>query len=173
MNEHSRLWKVLAATCWSVLRDPPVPRARDLSLRAPNAVRSQDDDGDHLFGKADIETGRQVWQTTGGQQLGSIWGHGGYVAPDWSADWLHREATGMLELWATRDSGKSYAALDLPQQAAPRPGCGRNPHEHLRSSTGVVTVSADRAAVIAHVARHYQGLFGSDLALTPCARSTR
>src|SRR3954464_13503611 len=27
-----------------------------------------------------------------GMQLGSIWGHGGYVAPDWSADWLYREA---------------------------------------------------------------------------------
>jgi hypothetical protein len=28
----------------------------------------------------------------GGQQVGSVWNHGSYVAPDWSADWLHREA---------------------------------------------------------------------------------
>ena len=27
-----------------------------------------------------------AWQSAGGMQLGSIWGHGGYVAPDWSAD---------------------------------------------------------------------------------------
>ena len=39
----------------------------------------------------DIELGRRVWQSAGGMQLGSIWGHGGYVAPDWTADWLHRE----------------------------------------------------------------------------------
>jgi nitric oxide reductase subunit B len=25
-------------------------------------------------------------------EIGSIWGHGSYVAPDWTADWLHREA---------------------------------------------------------------------------------
>jgi nitric oxide reductase subunit B len=24
--------------------------------------------------------------------VGSVWGHGAYVGPDWSADWLHREA---------------------------------------------------------------------------------
>ncbi len=52
--------------------------------------------GDRVFSKDDIQRGRQVWQTTGGQQLGSIWGHGGYLAPDWSADWLHREALALL-----------------------------------------------------------------------------
>ena len=25
-------------------------------------------------------------------EVGSVWGHGSYVAPDWTADWLHREA---------------------------------------------------------------------------------
>jgi nitric oxide reductase large subunit len=29
---------------------------------------------------------------------GSIWGHGGYLAPDWSADWLHREALSLLNI---------------------------------------------------------------------------
>lgn len=27
--------------------------------------------------RADIENGREVWQTLGGLELGSIWGHGG------------------------------------------------------------------------------------------------
>jgi nitric oxide reductase subunit B len=47
-------------------------------------------DGEVLYTRADIEQGRQVWQSIGGMQLGSIWGHGSYVAPDWAADWLHR-----------------------------------------------------------------------------------
>jgi nitric oxide reductase subunit B len=34
-----------------------------------------------------ITSGQNVWQSIGGQQIGSIWGHGAYVAPDWSADW--------------------------------------------------------------------------------------
>jgi hypothetical protein len=46
----------------------------------------------------------------GGQQLGSVWGHGSYLAPDWSADWLHREAIALREIWAQRDFGAAYAA---------------------------------------------------------------
>ena len=38
----------------------------------------------------------------GGQQLGTVWGHGSYVAPDWSADWLHREATALQALRAAQ-----------------------------------------------------------------------
>ncbi|RPI58249.1 MAG: nitric-oxide reductase large subunit, partial [Lysobacterales bacterium] len=56
----------------------------------PDRVVSED--GTLLYTADDIQTGRRVWQSIGGMQLGSIWGHGGYVAPDWSADWLHREA---------------------------------------------------------------------------------
>jgi nitric oxide reductase subunit B len=51
----------------------------------PEAVVSES--GETVFTRADIETGRTVWQSFGGHQLGSIWGHGALVAPDWSADW--------------------------------------------------------------------------------------
>jgi len=63
---------------------PPVPK------------RVLTPDGSVLFTAQDIKDGQNVWQSIGGQQLGSIWGHGSYVAPDWSADWLHREATWLL-----------------------------------------------------------------------------
>ena len=53
-----------------------------------------------LFTGDDIRNGQNVWQSMGGQEVGSVWGHGGYVAPDWSADWLHREAVWLLNHWA-------------------------------------------------------------------------
>src|SRR6478609_7307781 len=59
----------------------------------PIPTRVVSADGQVLFTAAQIKDGQNVWQSIGGQQLGSIWGHGSYVAPDWSADWLHREAT--------------------------------------------------------------------------------
>ena len=59
-----------------------------------------------------IERGQAVWMNAGGQELGSLWGHGSYVAPDWSADWLHREAVGLREQWAHNEFGKPYAELD-------------------------------------------------------------
>ena len=46
-------------------------------------------DGAVLFTGQDIKDGQNVWQSIGGQEVGTVWGHGAYVAPDWSADWLH------------------------------------------------------------------------------------
>ena len=43
-------------------------------------------------------------------EVGSIWGHGSYVAPDWTADWLHREAIFVLDEWASAEFGKPYDA---------------------------------------------------------------
>jgi len=51
--------------------------------------------GEVVFTKSDIEEGQNIWQAMGGMESGSIWGHGSYVAPDWTADWLHREAQGV------------------------------------------------------------------------------
>src|SRR5262245_31667256 len=77
-------------------------------------------DGAVLFTGHDIKDGQNVWQSLGGQEVGSIWGHGAYVAPDWSADWLHREATWLLDRWATDGHGKPYAQLDAEIQASLR-----------------------------------------------------
>ena len=57
-------------------------------------------DGREVIGSGEIGRGQNVWQSLGGMEVGSIWGHGSYVAPDWTADWLHREATAVLDEWA-------------------------------------------------------------------------
>jgi nitric oxide reductase subunit B len=48
------------------------------------------EDGQTVFTGQEIKDGQNVWQSLGGQQLGTVWGHGAYQAPDWTADWLHR-----------------------------------------------------------------------------------
>jgi len=74
--------------------------------------------GQTLFGGEDIRDGQNVWQSIGGQEVGSIWGHGSYVAPDWTADWLHRECMFLLDKWAGESGAPNYAALDGEHQAA-------------------------------------------------------
>ena len=131
-------------------------------------------DGTVLYTRQDIETGRQVWQSIGGQQLGSIWGHGGYVAPDWGADWLHREAEAILDLWAAREHGvDSYRKLDAPTQAA----YSQRVQALLRpntwdQATGTITIDPDRAQAMATVAAHYASLFGNDPATAELLRET-
>ena len=55
-------------------------------------------DGQVLIPAEEISNGQNVWQAMGGMESGSIWGHGSYVAPDWSADYLHREAIFILNI---------------------------------------------------------------------------
>src|SRR6516162_9653245 len=66
-------------------------------------------DGTVLIGEGDIQAGQNVWQSLGGMEVGSVWGHGSYVAPDWTADWLHRESSFVLADWAGAEFGKPYA----------------------------------------------------------------
>jgi nitric oxide reductase subunit B len=92
----------------------------------PEAVKSQS--GETLFTRADIETGQNIWQSIGGMEQGSIWGHGSYLAPDWSADWLHREAEALLALSASSlPAGVSHAGGSDAKGRAAR----GNAQEHL------------------------------------------
>ncbi|KHK89786.1 hypothetical protein LK12_17805, partial [Novosphingobium malaysiense] len=85
---------------------------RDIFMQAPPVPsRVATTQGTTLYTKADIQDGREVWQTLGGMELGTVWGHGGYVAPDWGADWLHRESTALLDIWARREHGMPFAKL--------------------------------------------------------------
>ena len=75
-------------------------------------------DGKVVIPSGDIGKGQNVWQAMGGMQVGSIWGHGSYVAPDWSADWLHRECVFILNEWANTSFQKNFDHIDPEQQAA-------------------------------------------------------
>ncbi|WP_201315962.1 nitric-oxide reductase large subunit [Dyella sp. EPa41] len=127
----------------------------------PQAVVTTD--GQTLYSGADVDEGRQVWQSIGGQQLGTIWGHGALVAPDWSADWLHREADAMLELLAKDEGAASFSTLDAGRQAA----LTARVQQELRHNTydadkGTITVSNLRAQAMATVGAHYDSLFSND-----------
>jgi|GEM_PF-2365227 len=87
---------------------PPIPREVVMT------------NGQVLIPAEEIQNGQNVWQAMGGMQVGSIWGHGSYVAPDWSADYLHREAVFILNEWSNGDFGKSYNQLNSEQQAVLR-----------------------------------------------------
>jgi nitric oxide reductase subunit B len=83
----------------------------------PIPEQVQNVDGKTLFGATEILDGQTAWQSIGGMQLGSIWGHGAYQAPDWTADWLHRELLAWLDLAAQQRYGKPYQDIGDDQQA--------------------------------------------------------
>ncbi|MCP4573971.1 MAG: nitric-oxide reductase large subunit [bacterium] len=118
-------------------------------------------DGRTVFTGQQILDGQNVWQSTGGQELGSVWGHGAYVAPDWSADWLHREAIHLRDQWAQREFGLGADQLSAEQTAMVESLLQQAMRENTYDpQTRVLEVSADRAAAIASVAAYYADLFG-------------
>ena len=167
MNATSRLWRglgVVFVLSFAVLGW----LGREIYLAAPpipKEVRTAD--GAALFTGEQIRLGQQAWFKAGGQQLGTVWGHGSYVAPDWSADWLHREAVALRDIVTARTYGRGYDTLGVSARA----GIDARLKAEMRTnsydaSTGVITVSKDRGEAIAVVAQHYEGLFGDDRGLT-------
>jgi len=73
-------------------------------------------DGAEVIGSGEIGRGQNVWQALGGMEVGSIWGHGSYVAPDWTADWLHREAVFVLNEWSGEMRHVPYSQLSVEEQ---------------------------------------------------------
>jgi nitric oxide reductase subunit B len=119
-------------------------------------------DGRLVIDQGEISAGQNVWQSLGGMQVGSIWGHGSYVAPDWTADWLHREAMFILDRWATTEFNASYEALTPERQAQLQ---GRLA-ESLRKNdydpdTKTLTVVPLRAAAFEANLRHYSDVFAN------------
>ncbi len=163
---YKRLWLALAAVIagsFGVLgyfgheiyqQAPPIPESVITT------------DGTVLFTGQDIKDGQNVWQSIGGQEVGTVWGHGAYVAPDWSADRLHREAVRMLDRWATAEHVKSFDALGVESQASLKARLTKEIRANTYdAATGRLTVSPLRAEAIAAVDAHYAALFGHDPAL--------
>ncbi len=128
--------------------------------KPPYPTQVVDTNGTVLMTDDDIMKGQQVWQSIGGQQIGSVWGHGAYVAPDWTADILHRELTYVLDAYARAEGAPSYDALDAERQAALK--------ERLKTSvrtntydpaTGTVTIDVLRAEAWELNSAHYAQVF--------------
>ena len=113
-----------------------------------------------LYTKEDIQTGQNVWESIGGMEVGSIWGHGSYVAPDWTADWIHKEAVFMLEAWAKNDFNTKYDDLDVEQKAALKARLIKDIKTNtFLESDKSITISENRLAAIKENIKHYSSIF--------------
>ncbi|MCC6365556.1 MAG: nitric-oxide reductase large subunit [Bryobacterales bacterium] len=127
-------------------------------------------DGTVVIPDGDIGRGQNVWQEMGGMEVGSIWGHGSYVAPDWTADWLHREAVFVLDEWSNSGYGKPYAQLGVEDQAKLR---GRLEqmyrHNTYDSSANAIRIEPVRAKAFEACLSHFSGVFmkGNDAYAIP------
>ena len=166
MGEYKKYWIAVVAVLiigFSILgylgtdvyhQAPPVP----------TAYVSQD--GQVLFTKEDILHGQSAWQSTGGQSVGTVLGHGAYQAPDWTADWLHKEVSIMLDIKSQESFGVLYNQLGPAQQAAVKEVVKE---EYLGSAVrddGTVVLSPERITAMNITGRYFVELYGDNPELT-------
>lgn len=72
--------------------------------------------GKTVFTGSDILAGQSVFQKFGLMDVGSVFGHGAYNGPDFSADYLHREAVISLDRLARQKFAKPYNQLNVAEQ---------------------------------------------------------
>ncbi len=125
------------------------------------------EEGVLLFTGQDIRDGQNVWQSLGGQEIGTVWGHGAYQAPDWSADWLHKEAVFMLNALALKTDSIPYDQLTEERKAALKVTLQRELRKNTYDSGArTITVTRLRADAIKSNSAFYGGLFTNDATLS-------
>jgi len=157
---HKRHWLALALV---ILCSFAVLISQGVKLQShlpPIPGRVVDTTGTLIADAATIKDGQNVWQSLGGQEIGSIWGHGAYVAPDWTADWLHREATFVLDSWAHDDGLPSFEAAPVEKQAAFKARLQALMRKSTYDpATDTLTLDPVRARAFASNAAHYADVF--------------
>lgn len=161
--QYKRLWLTLAFIFFASFAVLLYYGGVIIQEKPPIPDRVVTETGEVVMTQADIRDGQNIWQRMGGQEVGSIWGHGSYVAPDWTADWLHRELTWILDKWANEKYNADYDALSAEKQAELKALL----KEEIRTNTydeatNEIVLSQTRAEAIEAVGSHYHKVFGDD-----------
>ncbi|MEO6324090.1 MAG: nitric-oxide reductase large subunit [Thermoanaerobaculia bacterium] len=115
---------------------PPIPK------------RVTDAAGAPLFTQGDIEHGQEVFLKYGLMEHGSLWGHGAYLGPDYSAEYLHRLAEITRDALAQERQGHAYAELG-PDAAASIDAAVHRLLKENRYDAGTATLKFSPAEVSA------------------------
>jgi nitric oxide reductase subunit B len=106
--------------------------------------------GRTVFTGTDIRAGQDVFLRNGLMEYGSIFGHGAYLGPDFTADYLHRSAQGVQAAYGG-------AASDTAAQRT-REDFKTNRYD---AATGVLTISDAQARVFDDLTGHYGETLGA------------
>lgn len=123
-------------------------RVYDDSPPIPAEVVSQD--GQILFSGADIMAGQHIFQKYGLMQYGTIFGHGAYLGPDFTAQYLHRAALLMVDFH--RRAGRSESEAG----AATRQEFKQNRYER---ESGRLVLTPSQAAAFDNLTGFYANYF--------------
>ena len=118
--------------------EPPIP------------AQVVDANGKVLFTGKDIIAGQQIFLKNGLMEYGSIFGHGAWLGPDFTADYLHRAAEMTTDYYggSASDTARQQTITDFKTNRYDR-------------ATGVLTYSAAQADAFQKMTAYYADFFGT------------
>lgn len=134
----------------------------------PIPERIVDGTGKLLVTGSDIIAGQSVFQKYGLMDVGSVFGHGAYNGPDFSADYLHREASLSLDRLARQKFGQDYSHLDAEEQGKLRAALHKefSLNRWDRQSNTLVWTD-NQAYSLEKLTEYYDNLFGANATRLP------
>src|SRR5437868_15274813 len=121
---------------------------RTYTGEAPIPAQVLDASGGVLFTREDISGGQQVFLRNGLMEYGSVFGHGAYLGPDFTADYLRRAATSVLGFHGGKQSDRAR------QQTANEFKANR-----YNRSTDTLRFTAAQSAAYGQLVAYYQTFF--------------
>lgn len=118
--------------------EPPIPK------------RVIDPSGNVLFTGGDVTAGQEIFLKNGLMEYGSIFGHGAWLGPDYTTDYLHRAAEMANTYYGgtNPDSARDQTIADFKTN-------------HYDPATGDLTYSAAQIDAFQKLSVHYGEFFGS------------
>src|SRR5215467_8704664 len=122
---------------YTYTQQPPIP------------ARVVDVNGVTQFTGSDITAGQEVFLKNGLMEYGSIFGHGAWLGPDFTTDYLHRGAEISIDFYGGKalDNARLQTIADAKTNLY-------NP------STGVLTYSPGQSAAFQKLTAYYASFFG-------------
>jgi nitric oxide reductase subunit B len=120
------------------------------SEQPPIPARVVTADGSVIFTRDDVMSGMQVFQRYGVMEYGTVYGHGAYLGPDFTAEYLHRTAQWLVGRYRQMPAG----ALAAEERVS------RELHENqYGAGSETLTWSTERAAAHQVMVAYYEAMF--------------
>jgi nitric oxide reductase subunit B len=108
-------------------------------------------DGTVLFTGDDIMGGQHVFQKYGLMQFGTLFGHGAYLGPDFTAQYLHQAGTAMRQFYGAAGLPPADAAARVEQEFK---------HNGYDPGTGALAFTAGQVHAFEELVPYYRTWFG-------------
>jgi nitric oxide reductase subunit B len=125
--------------------------ARTYSDSMPLPQRVVGQDGQTLYTEQQITSGQRIFLRRGLQQYGSVMGHGGYLGPDYTAEYLRLSADHVGD--ALRDSGSADPTAAVVEMMRTN---------RYDQTSGTLQFTAEQVRAFEQIRAYYADFFGTD-----------